>query len=106
MEMYPLPDFRRIVEEGFPELAQWRQLSLGASSVHGDTVTVPVVVTPKQGAPAHFVYWMRHEATGWRVAGVERDHTLVAPHSGVRPRHARHPELQETTAIDRRSQDG
>ena len=50
--MYPLSAFRRMVEEGYPELAQWRQLSLGASSVHGDTVAVPVAVTPKAGTQA------------------------------------------------------
>jgi len=105
-EMYPLADFRRMVEAGYPELAHWRQLSLGVSFVRGDTVTVPVAVTPMNGTLAHFLYSMRHEATGWRVAGVERDHTLVAPHSGVSPRPARHPEPQETTAIDRQSREG
>jgi Domain of unknown function (DUF4864) len=117
-EMYPLSAFRRMVEEGYPELSQWRQLSLGVSSVHGDTVAVPVAVTSKNGTLAHFIYSMRHEATGWRVAGVERDHThhplrgYPPRHPGARPRPARRPErvpaqrVMETTAIDPRLRDG
>src|SRR5437868_2740232 len=73
-EMYPVADFRRMVEEGYHELAHWKQLSLGASDVHGNQVAVPVTVTPDDGALAHFIYRLRHEAGGWRVAGVERDH--------------------------------
>jgi hypothetical protein len=105
-EMYPLTDFRRMVEAGFPELAQWKQFALGAPVMRGDTVGVAVTVSPKKGVLAHFVYWMRHEANGWRVAGVEHDHAFVPPHPGIRRRPVRPPEPQETTSIDRRSQAG
>jgi hypothetical protein len=105
-EMYPLADFCRMVEDGFPELTHWRQLSLGASDVHGDTVAVPIAVSPERGASVHFVYWMRHEPGGWRVAGVERDHARVGPRPRARPRPIRPPVPQETTALERRLEEG
>jgi hypothetical protein len=104
--MYSLADFRRMVKVGFPELTHWRQLSLGASDARGDTVAVPVAVTPETGALAHFVYVMRHEPDGWRVAGVERDHVLAGPRHRVHPRPSRVPAPQETTALERRLVDG
>ena len=103
-QQLPLSDFRRMVEAGYPELARWSRLSLGPSQRRGDTVGVPVSVTGKAGTLTHFVYWMQHEAGGWRVAGVERDHPSEGP--GMSPRRFPLPEPQETTALDRRSVDG
>ena len=103
-EMYPVADFRRMVDGGYHELTHWKQLSLGAPDVHGDQVAVPVTVTPDDGALAHFVYFLRHEAGGWRVAGVERDHVFPRPRK--RPLPVRHSPAQETTVLPHRSLSG
>src|SRR5689334_21250493 len=84
-EMYPIADFRRMVEGGYHELTHWKQLSLGPPDVHGNQVAVPVTVTPDDGALAHFVYIVRHEPGGWRVAGVERDHVSPRPRKRPQP---------------------
>lgn len=76
---FPLPEFRRMVEEGYPQIAHARSASFGAPHVEGDTVIVPVIVTGSNGEMAFFLYTMRRGNSGWCVAGVERDHTFVTP---------------------------
>lgn len=99
-QLFPIADFRRMVEQGFHELAHWKQLSLGAPDLHGSQVAVPVTVTPDAGVPAHFVYLLRHDPGGWRVAGVQRDQ--VPPRLRTRPLPARRPAPQEMTALPHR----
>src|SRR5436305_12162989 len=54
-QQMPLPEFRRMVESGYPELARWSRLTLGPSDRRGDTVGVPVAVIGKHGSPARSV---------------------------------------------------
>jgi Domain of unknown function (DUF4864) len=70
-ERFPLPEFRRMVARGYPQIAQSRSASFGRPQIHGDTVAVPVTVTGKDGVTVHVTYLMRHERGGWRVAGVD-----------------------------------
>jgi Domain of unknown function (DUF4864) len=70
-EQFPLPEFRRMVERGYPQIARSRSASFGRPAVHGDTVAVPVTVTGQDGVTVHVTYLMRHEPGGWRVAGVD-----------------------------------
>jgi hypothetical protein len=70
-EQFPLPEFRRMVEHGYPQIARSRSASFGRPQVHGDTVAVPVTVTGQDGVTVRVTYMMRHERDGWRVAGVD-----------------------------------
>jgi hypothetical protein len=56
---------------GYPQIARSRSAAFGRLQFHGDTVAVPVTVTGKDGVTAHVTYLMRHERSGWRVAGVD-----------------------------------
>src|SRR6266851_8152770 len=68
---FPLPAFQAMVERGYPQIAHSRAAAFGSPDIHGDTVTVPVTITGRDGVTVHVVYLMRHERNGWRVAGVE-----------------------------------
>jgi hypothetical protein len=70
-ERFPLPEFRRMVERGYPQIVRSRSASFGRPQVHGDTVAVPVTVTGQDGVTVRVTYLMRHERDGWRVAGVD-----------------------------------
>ena len=101
-ERYPLADFRHMVQEGFPQIAHSRVYSIGPSDLRGDEAVVPVSVTGKDGVSLRVVYWLRHERTGWRVAGVEPDHVAAARPSRVKrdpAEHARQP--RESSVADR-----
>lgn len=67
---FPLPDFRRMVEDGYPQIARSRSAVIGPPEVRGRQVSIPVTVTGRDGVTVQVVYLMRHEPEGWRVAGV------------------------------------
>lgn len=73
-EQFPLRAFRRMVEDGYPQIAHSQQASLGPSLGKGGAVVVPVKLTGKDGVLMHYLYFMQHEEGGWHVAGVEGDH--------------------------------
>jgi hypothetical protein len=98
---FPLSQFRRMVEQGYPQIAHARSASLGTPAIHGDTVIVPVSVTSAEGGAAFCLYAMRHYESGWRVAGVELDHTFLNPPALRHGEPARHPpKPREITAAD------
>jgi Domain of unknown function (DUF4864) len=78
-EQFPLPEFRRMVERGYPQIARSRSASFGRPVAHGDAVAVPVTVTGQDGVTVHVTYMMRHERGGWRVAGVDGGHPSGRP---------------------------
>jgi hypothetical protein len=67
---FPLPEFRRMVREGYAPIARSRSASFGPPEVHGDTALVPVTITGQDGASTRYVYSLRRERTGWRITGV------------------------------------
>jgi hypothetical protein len=69
-DQFPLPLFRQMVKEGYPQIARHREASFGAPRSHGDRVEVPVTVTGEDGVAAEVVYQMRRVDGRWRVAGV------------------------------------
>jgi hypothetical protein len=72
-EQFSLPDFRRMVEAGYPQIAHSRSATFGRAEARGHQVSIPVTVTGKDGVTVEVVYIMRHESGGWRVAGVVGD---------------------------------
>jgi hypothetical protein len=73
---FPLPAFQQMVQRGYPQIAHSRTVSFGPSEVEEGRVVVPVTVTGQDGVVAHFLYVMEHQTSGWRIAGVEGDHTF------------------------------
>jgi tetratricopeptide (TPR) repeat protein len=67
---FPLPEYRRMVEQGYPQIARSRAASFGRLEIHGDRATVPVTVTGRDGVTVKVVYDLRHLRDGWRVDGV------------------------------------
>jgi uncharacterized protein DUF4864 len=71
---FPLPEFRRMVETGYPQIARSRSAAFGPVQAHGRFVDVPVLVTGQDGVTVRVRYMLRHEPDGWRVAGVASEH--------------------------------
>jgi hypothetical protein len=69
-EHFTLPEFRQMVERGFPRIAHSRKAVFDAAVVRGDMAMVPVTVTGQDGLETRYVYEMHREGSGWRVAGV------------------------------------
>jgi hypothetical protein len=70
-EQFPLPQFRRMVTEGYPQIARSRAAEFGEPRFRGDVVAVPVEVTGEDGVTTQALYLMRRVKDRWRVAGVE-----------------------------------
>jgi hypothetical protein len=70
-ERFPLPDFRKMVRDGYPQIARSRSAEFGTPEVHGSEAAVPLTVTGKDGVTVRVIYHMRRERGRWRVAGVE-----------------------------------
>lgn len=70
-EQFAVADFRRMVREGYPQIAHSREASFGDARFRGEVVAVPVTVTGEDGVTAEVLYLMRRVAGQWRVAGVE-----------------------------------
>jgi hypothetical protein len=67
---FPLTEFRRMVQTGYPQIARSRKAVFGAPEARGGQVNVPVTVTGQDGVTVRVLYMMRHIRGGWRVAGV------------------------------------
>jgi hypothetical protein len=68
---FPLPEFRRMVKEGYPAIARSRSVSLGRPEVRGSTAVVPITVTGPEGVAVRYLYSLHRERNDWRIAGVE-----------------------------------
>ncbi len=68
---FSLPEFRRMVKEGYPAIARSHSASFGRPQVRGSTAVVPVTVTGPEGVAVRYLYSMRQERKEWRIAGVE-----------------------------------
>jgi hypothetical protein len=84
-EQFPLPQFREMVERGYPQLARSRKATFGEPDAHDDQVSMPVTVTGQDGVTVRVVYSMRREPRGWRVAGVMNEPPSGAPPGGEKP---------------------
>src|SRR6266542_7105622 len=73
---FPLPEFRRMVESGYPQIARSRSASFSPAQVHGDQAEVPVAVTGQDGVTVRVLYMLRHDPHGWRVSGVSSEHPI------------------------------
>jgi hypothetical protein len=85
-EQFPLADFRRMVENGYPQIARSRSATFGEPEVRGRRVNVPVTVTGQDGVTVEVTYIMRHEPEGWRVAGVVGQQPAGPPPVRKRPK--------------------
>jgi hypothetical protein len=68
---FTLPEFRQMVESGFPRIAHSRKAVFDAPHVQGDMAIVPVTVTGVDGLTTQYIYEMQREGSSWRVAGVQ-----------------------------------
>ncbi len=62
--------FERMVKEGYPVIAFWRELALGAVQDNGLEAVVEVSVRSRRGQFHRFRYLLLREESGWRVNGV------------------------------------
>jgi hypothetical protein len=98
---FPLAEFRRMVESGYPQIARSRMASFSPAQVHGDQAEVPVKVTGQDGVTVRVLYMLRHDPDGWRVSGVESDHPIGSgrppkPVAPARERNAAEPPMSKT----------
>lgn len=62
--------FERMVKEGYPVIAFWRALALGAVQDNGHEAVVEVSVQSRRGQFHRFRYLLLREESGWRINGV------------------------------------
>jgi hypothetical protein len=64
-------DFKKMVEDGYPQIAHPHDFHVGRAQWAGDgAVLVEVVVTGKKGPSIPHIYALARETDGWKVAGV------------------------------------
>jgi hypothetical protein len=69
-ERMTVAEFRRMVEDGYPDIAKAREVRLGRADRRGSRLAVEVTVTVGDGRTADHLYLLVRENGTWKVAGV------------------------------------
>jgi hypothetical protein len=69
-ESMTLADFRKMVEDGYPQIAHNQEVRFGRTHWDGDMVGIDITVTGQDGTTAPHTYLLSREPDGWKVAGV------------------------------------